>query len=117
MNRMIIPFIVFSKIMDLGMAVVACCDAIISASRNDLVKFYLPVLMSGLGVTGLQISAATAATVVVGLVGIHFNKIFFSHNRLYNIAKIIRHRISKAFAHDLTRVLNRKLDLQILVPI
>jgi hypothetical protein len=73
--------------------------------------------MSGIRITGLQISAAAAATVVVGLVGIHFNKIFFSHNRLYNIAKIIRHRISKAFAHDLTRVLNRKLDLQILVPI
>jgi hypothetical protein len=114
---MIFPFIVISKIMDLGMTVVASGNAIISASRHDLVKFYLSVLMSGIRVTGLQISAATAATVIVGLVGIHFNKVFFSHNGLYHIAKIIRHWISKAFAHDLARILNRKLDLQILVPI
>lgn len=47
----------------------------------------------------------------------HINKIFFPHNGFHNIAQIIRHWISKAFAHYLTGILNRELDLQILIPI
>jgi hypothetical protein len=117
MNRMIFAFKVFSKIMNLGMTVMARSNAIIGSSIHDLVKFHLPVLTPGISVPGLQISAAAATTVIVGLVGMHVNKIFFSHNGLYNIAQIIRHWISKAFAHNLAWILNRKFDLQILVPI
>ena len=117
MNRMIFTFIVLSKIMDLGMTVVTRGNAIIGSSRRDLVKFHLPVMMSGVSVPGLQITSPAAATVVVGLVGMHINKIFFPHNGLHDIAQILRHWISKAFAHYLTRILNRELDLQILIPI
>jgi hypothetical protein len=117
MNRVIFTLKMIRKIMDLGMTVVACSNTIIGSSRHDLVKFNLPVMMPGIRVAGLQIPAATAATVVVGLVGMHVNEVLLSHNGLHNKAQIIRHRIPKALAHDLTRILNRKLDLQILVPV
>lgn len=53
MNHMVAPLIVLGKIMDLGMAIVAGSDTVVSPSSHDLVKFHLPVMMSGLSVTGL----------------------------------------------------------------
>jgi len=117
MHRMIFTLIVLRKIMDLGMTVVARSNAIIGAGRNDLIKFHLSVLVSGIRIARLQIPAAAPATVIVGLVGVHLNKVFLPHHGLHNKAQILGHRIPKAFAHDLTRILNRKLDLQVFVPV
>jgi hypothetical protein len=74
-------------------------------------------VVSGIRVPGLQIPSPAAATVVVGPVGMHFNEVFLPHDGLHNIAQILRHRIPVTLAHDLTRILNRELHLQILVPI
>jgi len=47
----------------------------------------------------------------------HFNKIFFTHNRFHRIPKIFGHRIPKGLSHQLAGILNREFDFQILVPI
>jgi hypothetical protein len=47
----------------------------------------------------------------------HFYKVFFTHNRFHGIPQVFGHRISKGFSHQLAGILNRKFNLQILVPI
>jgi hypothetical protein len=47
----------------------------------------------------------------------HFNKIFFSHNRLHRVPQIFGHRIPIGLAHQLAGVLYREFDFQVLVPI
>jgi hypothetical protein len=68
-------------------------------------------LPAGIRQTGLQKSAAAAATVIVGPVRRHVDKIFFAHYCFYNKSQIFGHRISKAFADQLAGILNRKFDL------
>ena len=65
----------------------------------------------------MQEPAAAAATVVVGAVGKHVDKILFTHNGFNNKPKVLCDRITKAFAYELAGVLNRKLDFQVLVPV
>ena len=47
----------------------------------------------------------------------HLDKIFFTHHRLDDISQVFRDWIAITFAHNLTRILNREFDLQILVPV
>jgi hypothetical protein len=103
--------------MNLGMAVMASRNAIIGSGCHDLVKFHLSILAARFSVARLQKSAAPPAAIVVAPVGSHLNNIFLAHNGLDHIAQIIRHRLAKALADDLTRILNRKFNLQILVPV
>ncbi len=105
------------KIVNLGMTVMACSNAIISSRSHNLIKFYLAVLMTRVSVSGLQIPATATATVVVGFVGGHVNKILFPNNGLHHKPQILCYRITIAFPDDLTWILNRELDLQILVPV
>jgi len=107
----------FTQVVDLGMAVVARRNTIIGLCVQDLVGFELAVSPAFICIPGLEKTAAAAATVVVGLVGIHLNKIFLTYNRFDDKPQIFRDGISITFAHDLARVLNRKLDPQIFVPI
>jgi hypothetical protein len=48
---------------------------------------------------------------------VHIDKIFFTHHRFYCISQILSHRIAKALSYQLTGVLHRKLNFQVLVPI
>ncbi len=65
----------------------------------------------------MQETAAAAAAVVVGAVGKHVDEIFLAHDGFYNKPQILCHRIAKTFSYELARVLNRKLDFQVLVPV
>ena len=47
----------------------------------------------------------------------HLNKILFTHDRFDDKPQIICNGVSKTLAHDLTRILDRKFDLQILIPV
>jgi hypothetical protein len=65
----------------------------------------------------LQKPPAAAATVVVRAVGLHVDEILFAHDRFDNKAQVLGNGIAIALANNLARILNRKLDLQILVPV
>lgn len=117
MYGMVFSAVMFCKVMYLGMAIMACSDAVIRACGYDLVEFDLAVLPSCVRVSGLQKASASSAAVVVRLVGMHLDKIFLSHDRLYDVAQIIGHGVTKTLSHDLAGILNRELDFQILIPI
>jgi len=104
-------------VMDLGMAVVAWGDAVIRLGGQNLVGLGLAVGPALLLESRLEIPAAAAAAEVVGPVGGHVNKIFFAHNGPDHIPQVFGHRISKAFSHQLARILNRELDLTVFVPV
>jgi hypothetical protein len=103
--------------VNLCMAVMTGSDAILSSGCHDLLEFQPAVSASGFGKTRLQESAAPAATVIVGTVGKHIHKIILTDNGSYNKSQILRHGIAKTFPDQLAGILNRKLDLQVLVPI
>ena len=105
------------KIMDLGMTIVTRSNTVISSCGYNLVKLDLAIAITLLCESRLEEASASATTVVVGLVGPHINKIFFPHNGLHHKPKIVCHRISVSLAYNLTRILNRELDLKILVPV
>jgi len=108
---------VLGKIVDLGMAIMARSNAVISFRRHYLVELNLAVCATFIRKSRLEESSPSATAEVVRLVGPHFDKIFFPHNGLYHVTQIVCHWIPEAFAHDLTRVLHRELDLSILVPV
>ena len=99
------------------MAVVARCQAVISPGFLDLVKLTFAIISPRFGKSGLQKTTATAATVIIRPVGIHINKIFFTHHRFHNKAHVFRYRIAEALAYQLAWILYCELYLQILVPV
>jgi hypothetical protein len=117
MHGVVFAFKMLTYIMNLGMAVVARRYAVVCTRIDDLVEFKLPILTACLRKAGLQKSPAAAAAKIVGLVGGHINKIFFSHDRFDHKPQIVSHWIAKSFANQLAGVLNRKLDFQVLVPV
>jgi hypothetical protein len=66
---------------------------------------------------GLQETAAAATTIVVGPVGDHIDKIFFSDDRFDHESQVFGNGFPKSLAHDLTGVLYRKFNFEVLVPI
>jgi len=62
---MVFAFKMIGKIMNLGMTVMAGSNTIICACSHYLVKFYLSILVTCFNETGLEISAASSATIVV----------------------------------------------------
>ena len=47
----------------------------------------------------------------------HVDEILFTHNGFDHKAKVLGNGVAVAFADDLAGILNRKLDLQVLVPV
>ena len=47
----------------------------------------------------------------------HFNKIFFAHDRFNHKSQIFGNGIAKGLAHDLAGILHGKFDFQLLVPV
>ena len=117
MKRMKMPFKMLGKVMDLGMAVMAGRNAVSGPGVHDLVKFNFPVIPSGFRQAGLEKTAAPAAAKIIGPVGMHLHEIFFSDHRFHNKPEIFGHRIPKTFSDQLARVLDRKFDAKIFVPV
>ena len=61
-------------------------------------------------VSRLQKATTSAAAIVVGAVGLHINKIFFSHHGFHHKTKIFGNRVAITFAYNLARILDGKLD-------
>ena len=117
MNHRVVPAIMLAELMNLCVAVMTAGDTIIRAGFLNLVILQFAELQTLLLETGLEETAAAAATIIVRPVGLHINKIFFPDNGLDHEAQIFGNRIPIALAHDLTGVLHRKLNFQILVPV
>jgi hypothetical protein len=113
----IVSAVVLAQFVNLGMAVVASGNAVVRAGCLDLLVFQFSILQTLILEPGLQKSAAAAAAVVVRFIGLHIDEIFFTHNGFDHETQIIRNRITKRLSDDLTGILDRELDLQILVPV
>jgi hypothetical protein len=92
-------------------------DTIIRTSGLDLFILDSAVSQPLILITSLQRTAASTTAIIIGSIGIHVDEIFFTNHRSYNIPQIFRDRITEGFTHDLTWILNGKLDFKILVPI
>jgi hypothetical protein len=99
------------------MAVVAGCNTISCLGGQDLVGLAFSIGATFVRISGLEETAATAATVIVGAVGVHFNEIFFTHYGFDHITQVFGHRIPKGFPYQLTRILHSEFDLAFTVPL
>lgn len=99
------------------MAVVARGDAVTCLGGQDLVGLGLAVGPALLLKSRLEIPAAAAAAEVVGPVGGHVNKIFFTHNRPDHIPQVFGYRIAQGLSHQLAGILDREFYLTFLVPV
>ena len=116
MNRLPGMVIDFGHVMDLGMAVMAGRDAVLSLGGQNLVGLGLAVSPALLLETGLQVSATAAAAEVIGTVGGHVDKVFFTYHCLDHIPQIFGHRIAKGFTDQLAGILDGEFNLSFLVP-
>jgi hypothetical protein len=117
MNHGITAAEMLAEFMNLGVAVMASGNAVSCAGFLDLVILQLAELQTLLFETGLEETAAPAATIIVGPVGLHINKVFFSNDRFNHKSQIFGNRIPITLAHDLTGILDGKFNFQILVPV
>ena len=111
MNHAITATVVLTELMNLGMTIVAAGNAIVCAGCHNLIIFQAPIFQTRLLKSGLQKTTPPAAAIIIGAVGCHIDEIFLTDNGFDHKAQIFGNGISIAFAHDLTRILNRKLDL------
>ena len=105
------------QIVNLGVAVVAGCDTVTRLSGQDLVGLAFAVGAALFRITGLEETATTATAVIVGAVGVHFNKVFFTHHSLGHITQVFGHRVPKGFSYQLAGVLYGKFNLAFTVPL
>ena len=109
--------VVFAEFMNLSMTVMTGGYAIGRTGGFNLVVFQLAVCKALIFESGLKKSTAAAATVIVRLIGVHINEILITHNGFDNKPQIVGNGVTVTFAHDLTGILDRKLDFQVLVPV
>ena len=117
MHDGIITAVMLTELMNLGMAVVAAGDTVIRAGLLDLLILQPAELQPLFFHAGLQKTAAAAATVIVGSVGDHINKIFFADNRFDHVSQVFGNGVAKRLAYDLTGVLDGEFNLEVLVPV
>ena len=103
--------------MNLSMTVMAARDTVIGTCLHYLVELEFTVGSAFLRISGLKEAAAAAATVIVGFVRRHFDDILCSDNLLHDIAQVIGNGIPISLAHDLTGVLDGKLDFALFIPV
>lgn len=99
------------------MAVVTGRNAVVRLCCQNLVCFEFPVATTLFSISCLEKAAAAATAIIIRLIGMHFDEIFFSHHRLHRVPQIFGHRIPKGLAHQLAGVLNREFDFEVLVPV
>lgn len=117
MNHRVIAAVMFAELVDLGVAVVACRDAIVRPGGLDLFVFQFPVRQPLFLEAGLEKTTPAAATVVVRLIGCHVDKVLFAHDGFDHEPQIVGNGVSVGLAYDLAGILDGELDLQVLVPV
>ena len=117
MDNAVLSAKMLAQLVDLGVAIMTGCDAVVGLGGLDLVVLGLSVGESLLLETGLEETAAAAAAEVVGFVGGHVDEVLFSDNGLDNKPQVFGNGVAIGLTHDLTGILNGKLDLEILVPV
>ncbi len=117
MNHRVISAIMLAEFMNLGMAIMTAGNAVIGAGCLDLLILQFSILQTLFLESGLEKTATATATVVVGPVGLHVDKIFFANNGFDNKTQVFGNWISKSFSNNLAGVLYGELDFQILVPV
>ena len=117
MNHRVVTAVMLAEFVNLGVAVVAAGDAVVRTGGLDLLVFEPTVLETLLLESGLEKTAAAAATEVVGAVGLHVDEVFFSYDGFHHVAKVFGNGVAKTLAHDLAGILDGKLDFQVLVPV
>ena len=113
----IITAIMLTELVNLGMAVVAAGDTVIRSGILNLLILQPAELQTLFFHTGLEKTAAAAATIIVGSVGHHINEIFFADNRFDHKSQVLGNGIAKGLADDLTGILHGKFNFQVLVPV
>jgi hypothetical protein len=88
-----------TDILDLGMTVMAWRDDHIGACGLKLLKLGLAAGPAVLHKTGLKRTSASAAAVVVGLVGPDIYKVLFSGHLPYDKPQVLGDLISNALSH------------------
>jgi len=114
---MVPAFIMFVQIMDLGMTVVARCNAVPGFGLFDLFELEAPVVPALFGKPRLEESAPAAAAEVVGPVRGHVDKVFLSHYRFDHETQVLGNGVAVALSDDLAWILDGELDFSLLVPI
>lgn len=117
MHGVISTLEMFTKIMNLGMTVMTGCNSVGSSCLHNLIEFYFAVSTAVFREPGLEETTPAAATKIIRSVGNHVNEIFLADNRFYNKTQIFGNRITETLAYQLARILNRELNLQVLIPI
>jgi hypothetical protein len=117
MHHRIVAAVVLTEFVDLGVTIVATGNAVIGTSGLDLLIFQATILQALFLESGLQEPTAAPAAEIVGAIGLHVDEILFAHHRFDDITQVFSDRVAVAFAHDLTRILNSKFDLQLFVPV
>jgi len=117
MQGMVTASIMFSQVMNLGMAVVAWGDGVLSPCRLNLVIFQLTIFTALIGESRLQKTTTAPATVVVGLVGRHIDEVLRTDNFFHHITQVVGHGITKGFSDKLAGILNGEGHFQVFVPV
>ncbi len=117
MNDAVIPAIMMGEFMDLSMAVMTPGNAIGRAAGLDLFVLEPAIFQALLLETRLEKTAAAATAVVIRLIRRHLHQVFFSDCLLNGVSEIVGNGIAEAFSNNLARILNGKLDFQILIPV
>lgn len=117
MNHRVIPPVMLAEFMDLCMAVVTACNAVISTGGLNLFVFYFSEFEAFLLISGLKKSAAAAAAIIIGSVWLHIHEVFFSDNRFNNKSQIFGNGVTKGFPYNLTRILNGEFYPKIFIPV
>ena len=116
-NHAVIAAIMVAELMDLGVTVVAAGDAVVCAGGLNLLIFDLPVSQAFFFESGLKESAAAAAAIVVGTVGLHVDEVFFADNGFHHKPQVLGNGITIAFPYNLAGILNREFNFQVFVPV
>jgi hypothetical protein len=109
--------IMFTELVDLGVAVMAAGDAVVGTGGLDLLVLQAAVLQALLFESGLEEATPAAAAEIVGAVGRHVDEVLFADDGLYHETQIIGNLVTVTLAHDLAGVLDREFDLQFPVPV
>ena len=117
MHDGIIAAVMLTELMNLGMAIMAAGNTVGRAGFLYLFILQPAEFQTLFFHAGLEETAAAAAAIIVGPVGDHIDKIFFSDDRFDHESQVFGNRFPKSLAHDLTGVLYRKFNLEVLVPV
>ena len=110
MDYAIATAVMITEFMNLGVTVVTSGDAIIGTGGLNLAILQAAEFMTGFLISGLQKTTTSATAIMVGVVGLHIDKIFFPHDGFHHKTKIFSDWVAITFAYDLARVLYGKLD-------